>query len=287
VPLDLESLLVVGERFHVKPLLPLLSDDGRFYVLALSLGRLALFQGTQWQLSKVDLHGFPTSLDAALKYDDPEKQLQFHTGTRGPGGTGMRPATFHGQGVSADDDKDNILRFFQRVDEGIQPFLQADEPLVLAGVGYLHALYRDANSYPHLMDEGIEEGADALTPNELRARAWRIVQPQFVSAREQAAALYRKLEGVGSAKVSGELEEIARAAYCGRIASLFVAIGLQRWGTFDSGTNAARLCHEAEPGSQDLLDFAAVQTLMSEGAVYVVKPEQVPGGGSAAAVFRY
>ncbi|MBN1137486.1 MAG: hypothetical protein JXM73_12935, partial [Anaerolineae bacterium] len=36
LPLDFEELVVVADRFYVKPLLPLLSGDGRFYVLALS-----------------------------------------------------------------------------------------------------------------------------------------------------------------------------------------------------------------------------------------------------------
>lgn len=36
VPLEFEELVVVSDRFHFKPLLPLLSSDGQFYLLALS-----------------------------------------------------------------------------------------------------------------------------------------------------------------------------------------------------------------------------------------------------------
>jgi hypothetical protein len=39
LPISLEELVVVGERFHLKPLLPLLSGDGRFHVLALVRAR--------------------------------------------------------------------------------------------------------------------------------------------------------------------------------------------------------------------------------------------------------
>jgi hypothetical protein len=36
VPLPLDEVVVVAHRFHIKPLLPLLSGDGHFFVLALS-----------------------------------------------------------------------------------------------------------------------------------------------------------------------------------------------------------------------------------------------------------
>jgi hypothetical protein len=40
--------------------------------------------------------------------------------------------------------------------EGLGRVLAGDTaPLVLAGVGYLHTIYRDASSYPHLLDTDI------------------------------------------------------------------------------------------------------------------------------------
>jgi hypothetical protein len=47
-------LVIVSERFHVKPLLPLLSGDGRFYVLALSQNEIRLLQGTRYSVEQVD-----------------------------------------------------------------------------------------------------------------------------------------------------------------------------------------------------------------------------------------
>jgi hypothetical protein len=35
LPLDFPELVIVGNRFHIKPLLPLLISNGQFYVLAL------------------------------------------------------------------------------------------------------------------------------------------------------------------------------------------------------------------------------------------------------------
>jgi len=44
---------------------------------------------------------------------------------------------------------------------------------------------------------------------------------------------------------------------------------------------------EAEPGDEDLLDFAAMQTLLNGGIVYAVEPQKVPDEALLAAVFRY
>ncbi len=50
LPQQPHELVVVGRRFHVKPLLPLLGGSGRFYVLALSQGQVRLFAGDREQL---------------------------------------------------------------------------------------------------------------------------------------------------------------------------------------------------------------------------------------------
>ena len=289
LPFDFEELVVITDRFHIKPLLPLLSGDGRFYVLALSQNEVRLLQGTRYSVSEVDLEDVPESLTEALRYNDPEKRLQFHTGTRTPGGKGERPAIFHGHGVaSADDPKDYILRYFHQVAGGLRDLLRDGEaPLVLAGVDYLLPIYKEANSYPHLVDEGIEGSPEEMSAAELHGQAWAIVHPLFLSAQQEAAAQYRQLAGTGSGQASRNLEEVVPAAYHGRVETLFVAVGLQQWGAFDPATNAVHLHERAEPGDEDLLDLAAVHTLLNRGTVYAIEPEKVPDEAPLAAVLRY
>jgi len=289
LPLDFEELVVVSDRFHIKPLLPLLSGDGRFYVLALSQNEVRLLQGTRHSVSEVDLEGVPASLAEALKYNDPEKRLQFHTGTRTPGGKGGRPAIFHGHGVaSADDPKNYILRYFRQMDEGLQALLRGEQaPLVLAGVDYLLPIYREANSYPPLAEGGVEGNPEELSAQELHKRAWDLVQPRFLQAQEEAAARYKQLAGVDSEQASNDLEGIVSAAYHGRVEALFVALGVQRWGSFDPETNRVMVHRKAEAGDDDLLDFAAIHTLVNGGTVYAVERKKMPDGPLLAAVFRY
>jgi len=296
LPLNFEQLVVVSDRFHIKPLLPLLSSGGRFYILALSQEQIRLLQGTRYRVGEIELKDVPKSLTEVLKWDDPEKRLQFHTSTQTPGGErtssaigGVRPAIFHGHGVaSADDPKDYISRYFHQVDRGISEVLSGERvPLVLAGVDYLHPIYREANTYPYLVDEGVEGNPEKLSAEELHTRAWPIVHPLFLADQEDAAARYRQLAGAGSKRASSDLNQVVLAAYRGRVETLFVALGVQRWGVFDPDSNEIELHEETRPGDEDLLDLAAVHTLLNGGLVYAIEPEEVPGKASLAALFRY
>ncbi|MDO8687222.1 MAG: hypothetical protein Q7K41_01400, partial [Dehalococcoidales bacterium] len=274
LPLNFEELAVVSSRFHIKPLLPLFNGDGRFYVLALSQNDVKLFQCTRYGTKEIDLAGIvPLSLAAALRPDGPERTLQSHSGAAGKG---KESGVFTGQGVG-DVAKKNILHFFQQIDRGLHHEILKEEnaPLVVAGVNYLHPIYKEANTYQHLFDKGIDGNPEGLTSEELHKRAWTLVQPHFDQKQAEAISEYRQL--IGSGHTSDSIGEIVPNAYSGLVEMLFVAPGRQKWGTFDSSSNTVRLHEKEEPNDEDLLDFAAANTLIHRGAVYTVKPEQIPG----------
>lgn len=282
LPFSFTELVVVTDRFHVKPLLPLLSGDGRFYVLALSQKQVRLLQGTRHSVGEVNLEDMPTSLAEALSGEERERQLQYHVAAGGS-------AIFHGHGSAGDESehKKDLLRYFKQIDKGLQDLVCAERiPLVLAGVDYLLPIYREANTCAQLMDEGIVGNPDGLTAQELHDGAWSILEPHFAGAQARASEKYRGLAGTG--KTSDELKDIIPSAYQGRIDSLFVAVGVQQWGVFEANSAELELHEDRQPGDQDLLDLAAVQTLAHAGDVYAVAPNEVPDAPSpVAAVFRY
>ena len=284
LPVAVQELAVVANRFYVKPLLQLISDEGRFYILALSQKYVRLFEATRYDVEEVHLEGVPESLADALKYDDPQRQLQFHT--RAPASGGRRAAVFHGDGTGTDDRKDRILRYFRQIDEGLHEMLKNQQaPLVIASVEYMSSIYKEANTYRHIVDEAIAGNPEEVRPEELYRRALIIMQPYFRRDAEASAARFREL--AGEETTSNDLEAIVPAAYHGRVDSLFVAVSIERWGSFAPETNKVNLREAEEPGDEDLLDFAAYHTFLKGGTVYAVEPEEVPGGGSLAAVFRY
>ena len=285
LPLSFGELAIVTDRYHLKPLLPLLAGDGRFYVLALSQNEVRLLGASRYSADEIELgDDVPESLADALKFDDPEKQLQFHTGSSGGEGGG-RTGVFHGHGAE-DDSKDDILRYFRKIDRGLRDVLKGQEaPLVVAGVDYLLPIYREANTYPELVEEGTTGNPEDLSVEELHERAWKIVGPRFSEARREAAERYAELAGTG--RTSTDPQEVIQAAYYGRVDTLFVASGVRRWGSFDPGTGEVNHHDEPEFGDGDLLDFAAVQTILNGGAAYLTDLDKIPGGADVAGVFRY
>jgi Bacterial archaeo-eukaryotic release factor family 7 len=286
LPLEVPELVVVSDRFHIKPLLPLLSGDGRFYLLAISQKRIRLFQGSKHSMVQGELPGVSGSLAQALAGQDPQRQLQFHTATRAPGGKRERPALFHGHGAGAGDVKDKILSYFRQVDEAVNRVLSGERlPLVLAGVNYLLPIYRQASSYPHLAEDAVGGSPERLNKQLLHRQGWQIVAPLFAESQQQATRRYHQL--AGTALTANTLDIILPAAAHAQVDVLFVAVGSQQWGRYDPSVNKPRLHAQAEPGDEDLLDLAAVQTFLNGGPVYALAPDEVPGGEPLAALLRW
>lgn len=285
LPAAVRELEVVTDHYHVKPLIALVSGDGRYYVLAISLHRVRLFQASRDRIREIDLGDVPNELRDAVGYDWEERSLQFHTGTGADAG-GTRRAMFHGQGSPEDDEGAEIERFLRLVDDGVTRLLQHDPaPIVLAGVEHVAAAYRSLTQMRHVLPEGIDGNPDRVSADELRERAWSVVEP-LVAARQREATK-RFAELAATERTDDRLEHVVRAASEGRIETLFTALGTQRWGRFDPATLRVDLHEVRQPGDRDLLDLAAVESLMTGAEVYAIAPARVPGGGVIAAINRY
>ncbi|MEH2233189.1 MAG: hypothetical protein V7K71_26740 [Nostoc sp.] len=291
LPIDFQELVVVTDRFHIKPLLPILNGNGRFYILALSQQDVRFFEGTRYSINEVEVENLPKSLDEALQRDDTAKEGQFRIATS-KGRTSnpfSQPGSFHGQG-SPDRDRrqEDILQFFQIVDRALHEKLKLQKaPLVLAGVEYLLPVYRQANTYQHLMDEAITGNPEILSAQELHAQAWPIVEADFQKSQQAVLEQFHELFGGDTGKASNNLQEVISAAYYQRVDSLLVAVGQQQWGLFDPTSETVYLHPEKEAGDEDLLDFVAAHTLLNGGTVYAVPFEEIPYSTAVAAIYRY
>ena len=90
-----------------------------------------------------------------MQIDEFDKQVRFRAGSMS-GAPGMAMVSGHG-GVT-DDTKENLLKYFRLIDRGLHDLLKDERaPLVLAGVEYLFPIYREANTYPRLIEGGFPE----------------------------------------------------------------------------------------------------------------------------------
>ncbi len=287
VPLELRDLVEVGERFHLMPLLRLLTETDLFYILALGQKNLRLYEATMHSIREVELKNVPTSLEAALQLDDAGRGRQYRTETGA--GAAQRPGSFHGQGVGTDssEHKKDISRYFQVVDRALQAqVLTGGKPMmVLAGAEYELPLYREASTYPNLVDGGVAINPNSMDMKQLHAKAKELVRHGIVQRQQEV--IDQCYNQMGTSRASESLENILLAAHGGRVSVLLAPAGVQQWGKFDARAAHIEMHPQHGPGDEDLLNVAAVQTLLHDGTVYVVEPKQLPDHQRAAALFRY
>ncbi|MGB4592885.1 MAG: hypothetical protein WBI63_03810 [Coriobacteriia bacterium] len=272
---------VISDRYYLKPLLAHLGSDRHFYVLALSLKHVRLLRGSLASLVPVDLEGAPESLSEALKWDNYEKQsLQYHTqNSAAPGG--RRPVVFHGS--DEPDPNEEIARYFRDIDRALKEVLTDNAPLVLAGVEYLLPLYREVSNMPTLAPKAVQGNPDSIGPEALHDAAWAIAQSVFSGERKAAAARIKELWA--TPRATADPETVLPAALNGRVETLFVALDREVWGTVNA--DAVHIHAHPEPGDEDLLDRAALQTLLSGGDIFAVPADEMPHEGAAVALLRY
>lgn len=266
LPLQLQAFVAAGDRFDITPLLPLWTSEDRFHLLALSRNRVRLLEGTRYSITELDVKGIPRSLSEALERGVDESLRQQHT---------MKP------GLPEDS-----LRYSRQIDRGLRDLLKDQHvPLVLAGGEEALKLYRQVNTYPELLDEDIAGNPDKLSAEELHAAARKVVQPYYDRAKSQVIRQYKERSDV--AKTSWQLEEILAAAHQGRVFCLFIEAGSHQWGQFDPEKGVVSGHDNPQPGDQDLLNLAVVQTILHGGSVYALAPSEMPEASGIAALLRY
>jgi hypothetical protein len=284
VPLPLDELVVVAQRFQLKPLLPMLVGDGHFYILALSQNEVRLFEATRHGVDEIDWETPPENFREAVGLGDQQKQLQFHTRASGRGG--QRAAMFHGHGPGDEVTKELLVKYFRQIDEVICGLLKGESaPLVLAGVDYYFPIYREVSRYRPILGEGVAGNPELLKPEELHRKAWPLVEPVFQQERDTVLARYRQFAGTG--RTLTDVAHVLPAAHQGRVEAALVATDRQQWGTFDPQTQAVDLHPESAAHNEDLLDRAAIETYLKGGQVYALPSHELPDGAELAAICRF
>jgi hypothetical protein len=269
----------VNNRFHVKPLFQLITDGGRYFLLAISRAEARLYEATRHNIHEIPLDGLPKGLDDALRLEDRDDARNFSVERSGAVGA------VHGREVDKIY-KARLKKWFSIVDRKVHEVLKMERvPLVLACVDYEAQVYRDANTYPFLEDEVIEGNPELLKAADLQAKSWAIVEPRFRKDLESALERYRMLNG--TPKTSTDIGAILRATGDGRVQALFLERNSTLWGLYEPGTRRMALHDKKQPGDGDLLDLAGVQVLTTGGQVYELPPERMPDRAPVGAVFRY
>jgi len=261
----LKDMAVVGERFEIRPLLAALAREQRFHLLAIGRHYIRLFRSTPHSTQEVRLEG--VDMQEFLHTRQPDHLLDKRMAA-GPSMGSMQGALF-GTSSEGENAQDRYRHFLKEVERGVSKLLRQDgEPLILAGAEHDVAIYRQLNTYPHLLEQAIHRSADGQTAQMLHERAWKIVSQCPSEPLQKALADYRKQSG--AALVLGDVGAIRKAAAEGRVAGLF-------------------LSKDAGAGGQpdDPLNLAALETVLHGGWAFELNAADMPAKDSATALLRF
>lgn len=278
------ELAIVADSFHTKPLLRIQQSADRYQILAVNRHDIRLFEGNRDALDEVTpASGVPRTIAEAL--GDQLTDARAAVGSHGNGSGGA--AVHHGHGTRRDEIDVDTERFFRAVDRALHDHHSKVQklPVMLAALPEYHTLFHQVSHNSWLMKEGIEVNADGITVEQLRERAWKVLEPRY------EARLAELVERYGSAAANGlgaeSLAAIALAAIGGRVLTLLVESGRVEPGHIDMMTGQVEAGELSQPGVDDVLDDLAELVQRQGGEVIVVPGHRMPTSTGAAAIYRF
>lgn len=295
LPVTVEEGCYIDRNPVVRPMVGAISTLQNFFILCLSQGRIRLLHASLQGVEEIDLEpvDIPLNLDEALRYDDIEQPDLDHWVTTNPGAAavasrnaGQNESTMPGHGAEGEEQMRQIARYFHMVDKGIAKLLRGYQtPMILAGVEFLHPIYREVSDYEPILEESIYGNPDGLRAGELQEKAVPIFEAHMERRFKEMSERYGDLAAHG--RGSSELRDILIAAHEGRIEYLFMAEGEEAWGTFDPARRSIERHEERQATSVELYDLATRLTLRTSGKPFLMPAGRMPGNPPISAIYRY
>jgi hypothetical protein len=270
---QLPDRAVLGRHFYIRPLLQRLLREHQFYVLAVSQKNTRLVKYEAGASEEVSLAiEIKTDYNLWMNQAKPD-----HT---------ANSASTAVQGTADQDSKDEYLaHYYKQIDLGVSQALRGQkEPLILCGVEYELAMYRKISSYQNLLPEEVRGAANSLKSGEMHSRALEALDRWYDSKVDEAIADWNHRVGAGA---SNRLKDVVTAAHDGRVLTLLISDSQEQTGSFDEATHQVKGKEMGGAEDEDLVNDAAVQTVVHGGNVLVAPHHKMPNGSPLAAIYRY
>lgn len=275
------ELAIVADSFHIKPLLRMVQSADNYQILAVSRQEAKLYQGNRDGLHEIELpQDFPRTLDVVIDESDNKPQPIRTHGSAAAGGR-------HGTASKADLTKSDTELFFRTVDRAVlEQYSRAQRlPVVLMALPENQGDFRRLSNNPFLLETGIEASPTAIDLDELRQRAWKVVEPQYLERLAALTDMFNAARPHGQA--DADLVLIGRNAVAGRVATLLIEADRQVPGRIDAETGVLAFDDLADPQVDDLLDDIGEIVLSQGGQVVIVPSERMPSSTGLAAIYRF
>jgi hypothetical protein len=286
LPVQFDTLVTVRNGFELRPIFNVFQNNREYYIVVLSQENARLFKADKFAIEEIPLSSdTPTSLEEAMRHDDPEKQLQHQTVSGVSGGANP---IFHGHSEK-DNKNNNLKRFFGLFDDGVREAIEQNElPVVLAGLDMYQPIYSQKSGLNNILPSGVERNVDSLSPKEIQKLAWEVVNSELASLDEVALETYHNL--LKDQRTTCNLSRIALASANGKVNTLIAKKTGTAWGIVNPEENSVqiRLAGDRQPHDVELVNSCIKQTILNGGQVYVLEPGRMPVEDTpVCAILRY
>jgi hypothetical protein len=276
---------IMGPHFYVRPLLAELVGDRSFYLLALSQKHTRLLRCNRHFAEEIP---FPADIksdfEVWMNQAKPDHTAVYNA-MSAPAQGGSGPSALAPKGADREAKDEYLSHYFKQVDRGVNEILKGRrEPLVLCAVEYELAIYRKVNTYQNLASEEVRGAPNGLKSGEMHARAIHALEVCYAKKVDDALADWNHRVGSGA---SSRLKEVVTAAHDGRVLTLILSDSHEQTGVFDEATHSAKGRQTGSAEDEDLVNDAALQTILHAGNVLIAPHNKMPNGSATAAIFRY
>lgn len=278
LPYKVDSEVYVNDHHLITPLLPMLSMDGTFCVVAVSRQDAKLLKCTRDDVEDITPADVSVSVADYLEVDQ-EKQLQYHTGSK------SQEAMYFGHGASEEDKKVIVEQFLREFEKEVTKVMrERNDPLVAMGLKDNLSLYKKVNNYGRLVDDAVEFNPDELSDQEIKDKGWNVIQKHFLKDMYNSLEKFsEKTEG----KVSNNLGDIVEATIQGRSHTIFISKDEKKWGVFDEAEQTVHYSSKPKNGDIELLNWLSITGRKTGSNVYMLEKEEMPMHSTVAAEFRF
>ena len=290
VPLPVDDQVVVGPRFHIKPLLPLLSSGVEFWLLSLTAGQVRLLRGSRFTLAQDDTVELPVSLADVTAEPDYENPVQASPVAR-PNTRSINISNAQVYGASPTEwRKNQLVEFARRVAAALDSAAARNQlPVVVVADVELSGHFQQASTLGSRLVGVVETNPAALDDTQLHETAYAVLEPQLMRAHADLIERFTALQGQDDPRAVTGAKAVATAAHNGRINTLLLRLAATVRGRYDPATDIVHVQPDAadSPDGTDLVEEAALLTLATGGDVHLLEPPDLPEVEHVAAVLRY
>lgn len=282
MPIDFPTTVYINNHFYLRYVLPMLKEEKRFFVLALSQNEVRFFEGNKNSITPVIIEDLvPNGTEEMIGMDENSTNIQVHA-------VGSGTTVFHGHGGGKDNKIENLKKYFRDIDNGLMQMLHDENaPMIIYSVENQIPIYKEISTYSNINDNHVYGNPESDDPVLIHEKAWAVIEPYFNDKYETVKENFNQY--LVNGKASFSIHEIVPAATHGKVDTLILDNEEEIiWGEYNDKTFTMNLHETRQPNSICLLNKVAIDTVNNNGIVYNRPRTEMPRVVSYTnAIFRY